>query len=315
VARRRIETIPLYFEAVGTARTDAPFVHPVTVSNAINLATVEAAVHEAEAAGAEIAVIPTFGFFPAIAGIPNLPYGPYGALIAHNVPPHGPRSSVHTLLVSGEHAGEVAAGPTSASIRASIEPGSAENVTGWFGPPVPDPVIITTPLSGWFNCAGERGTGIAVALDLAADLAQSGQPVFVLGTTSHEFENYGVEQYLEANEVMPRAVFHIGASVAAAVPDATTGQMALAPFRWFTARTEVDSLRSVMAQAGFFFRPAFAGEAIIWAAHLPASTPLFSVAGTFPLFHTPQDEPSVATSPELLAVAYQALRDAADIVL
>ena len=32
-------------------------------------------------------------------------------------------------------------------------------------------LVLTTPVSGWFNCAGERGCGIAIALILAEKLS------------------------------------------------------------------------------------------------------------------------------------------------
>ena len=57
------------------------------------------------------------------------------------------------------------------------------------------------------------------------------------------------------------------------------------------------------------------GEAKAWAKHLPAATPLLSFAGSFPLFHTPQDTPEAATTPALLQAAYTAVRDAVRAVL
>ena len=79
VGHTAIETVPVYFEAVGSARTDSPFVEPVTLPNAAGVTPLNDAIAAAASAGASIAVIPTFGFFPAIPGVPNLPHGPYGA--------------------------------------------------------------------------------------------------------------------------------------------------------------------------------------------------------------------------------------------
>ena len=314
VGRTSIPTLPLYYEAVGQARSDSPFIRSVTLPNAATVTELQGAIDAAAAAGASVAVIPTFGFFPAIPGVAHLPFGPYGALIGVNVEPHGPRSGVHTLLVSGEHADRVAAGPTRASVRSRIVAGSAELVTAWFHQPVPDPVIVTTPLTGWFTCAGERGTGIAIALDLAAELAASGEPVFVLGTTSHEFENFGIAQYLAANSLTPRAVIHIGASAAAGVRN-DNGGLDLAPLRLWNSTVPTDALSTAMAGGGWLRIPQFLGEGTMWAAALPSGTPLLSISGSFPLFHTPQDTPAAATDPQLLATAYQALRSAADVLL
>jgi hypothetical protein len=44
--------------------------------------------------------------------------------------------------------------------------------------------------------------------------------------------------------------------------------------------------------------------------HLPSTTPLLSFAGSFPLFHTPQDTPVAATSPALLQTVFVSVRDA-----
>ena len=71
------------------------------------------------------------------------------------------------------------------------------------------PVVVTTPLSGWFGCAGERGTGIAIALELAKRLASS-YPVTVVGATGHELEYYGAKRHLETMAVQPAAVVHVG---------------------------------------------------------------------------------------------------------
>ena len=47
-------------------------------------------------------------------------------------------------------------------------------------------VLITTPLTGWFGCAGEQGTGVAVLLDLVERFAD--RPLLVLATGGHELD-------------------------------------------------------------------------------------------------------------------------------
>ncbi|TNM50788.1 hypothetical protein FHP29_00280 [Nocardioides albidus] len=307
---RPIQTLPVYHEAVGTASTTTPFIRSVTLPFASTVTPLQTAINAAAAAGAEIAVVPTFGRFPAANGIgaPFLPYGPYADLIGVNMHPDGPRSGVHTLLVSGEHAAALASGSVSASVSASITPGLAENVLGWFGPDAPDPFIITTPLSGWFNCAGERGTGIAIALDLAADLGREGVPVFVLGTTGHEYENHGVEHFLDDHALSPRAVFHIGASAAAGWTHPQTGELVLSPTRIWKSSVSSAALDSAMQQGSFSAWPDWVGEAPRWLAEIGASPPLLSTSGATTLFHTPHDVPERATSPALLETAYRSMR-------
>ena len=91
------------------------------------------------------------------------------------------------------------------------------------------PVVVTTPLSGWFHCAGERGTGIAIALELAEGLARS-YPVMVVGATGHELDYLGAKRYLEGISIRPAAVIHLGASVAAGTPG-VVGLLVLSPTR------------------------------------------------------------------------------------
>ena len=81
-------------------------------------------------------------------------------------------------------------------------------------------LIVTTPRSGWFTCAAERGSGLAVWLSLAEWLAGETRPVnleFVC-TSGHEYIYLGGEEYLEHKAPKPevtRMWVHIGASAAA----------------------------------------------------------------------------------------------------
>lgn len=82
-------------------------------------------------------------------------------------------------------------------------------------------VVISTPASGWFDCVGERATGVAVLLGLAEWAAQQDDPVnWMIGiTTGHELGHVGI-RYLMNSNVLPRpeetiAFVSLGASVAA----------------------------------------------------------------------------------------------------
>jgi hypothetical protein len=80
-------------------------------------------------------------------------------------------------------------------------------------------VILSTPRSGWFTCAAERGSGLAVWLWLAHWLARAnhGVNIELLATSGHEYEYLGGEQYLEQAAPPPAATrlwVHIGASAA-----------------------------------------------------------------------------------------------------
>jgi hypothetical protein len=225
-----------------------------------------------------------------------------------------------TLLVSGSIAEELERGPVEASLSVSIMAGHSENVIAWFGGGPSDvPFVLTTPLSAWFTSAGERGSGIAIVLELARELGEQ-FPVLVIGTSGHELDNLGVKRFLEDYGIdAPRAIMHVGASMAAGIPNAT-GELQLAPLRVWANRPDsdltTDLAEALRPQGRFIPSPVgFLGEGQIWDAWLTeqglVDVPLLSLAGTFPLFHTPDDVPSYATSPDLLEAVYAALQQAA----
>jgi len=81
-------------------------------------------------------------------------------------------------------------------------------------------LVLSTPRSGWFGCAGERGTGLAAWLMLGAWAARAKLPVNValVATSGHEYEYAGGERYIA--ELAPKPTdtalwVHIGANVAA----------------------------------------------------------------------------------------------------
>jgi hypothetical protein len=81
-------------------------------------------------------------------------------------------------------------------------------------------LIVSTPRSGWFTCAAERGSGLAVWLALAHWLARTDHGVNLefLATSGHEYEYVGGERYLAERAPKPaqtRMWVHIGASLAA----------------------------------------------------------------------------------------------------
>jgi hypothetical protein len=80
--------------------------------------------------------------------------------------------------------------------------------------------VLSTPRSGWFGCAGERGTGLAVWLMLAQWAARARLPVNValVATSGHEYEYAGGERYIAELAPKPKDTalwLHLGANVAA----------------------------------------------------------------------------------------------------
>lgn len=81
-------------------------------------------------------------------------------------------------------------------------------------------LVVSTPRSGWFSCAAERGSGLAIWLSLAQWLARTPLPtnVELVATSGHEYEYLGGEHYLKDAAPQPsstRLWVHIGASAAA----------------------------------------------------------------------------------------------------
>jgi hypothetical protein len=152
-------------------------------------------------------------------------------------------------------------------------------------------MVISTPLTGWFHCGGERGPGVAVLLRMAAMLAQTERPVLVLATGSHEIGHLGMAHALQHGAPTPAEVgfwFHFGASLATTGLDAqyrvTSPQ--------FVVGTQVSEalLRPALAPFvagyanGHSKTPGEAGQ-VLGAGHQRFA----GMIGTFPGFHTPAD--------------------------
>jgi hypothetical protein len=96
----------------------------------------------------------------------------------------------------------------------------AHNLIGRFDRGAKKTLIVTTPRSGWFTCAAERGAGVAVWLSLARWLAAAkpGVNLEFVATSGHEYVYLGGEQYLEHHAPKPADTHmwvHVGASAAA----------------------------------------------------------------------------------------------------
>jgi hypothetical protein len=81
-------------------------------------------------------------------------------------------------------------------------------------------VVVSTPRSGWFTCAGERGGGIAAWLELArwGPAALRDYNLAFLCNSGHEYENLGAQESLRAAAPASAETafwLHLGANVAA----------------------------------------------------------------------------------------------------
>jgi hypothetical protein len=82
------------------------------------------------------------------------------------------------------------------------------------------PLVITTPRSGWWQCASERGGGIGCWLEVIRALA-SGSPArdcFFVAMSGHEISGLGADAYLDRRKELPTralAFIQFGANIGA----------------------------------------------------------------------------------------------------
>jgi hypothetical protein len=151
--------------------------------------------------------------------------GPTGEAIALNVSPHRPGfERPVAILAPKESAPFLAAAaegrPATLTVDGRGGQRPAFNLVARLDRKAARTLILSTPRSGWFGCAAERGSGLAVWLALANWLARAepGLNVELVATSGHEYEYLGGEQYLEHLAPAPAATrlwVHIGASAAA----------------------------------------------------------------------------------------------------
>jgi hypothetical protein len=94
-------------------------------------------------------------------------------------------------------------------------------------------IVVTTPLTGWYTCAGERGPGVALFVALARWMANEDMPhsVMFLGNAGHELDHLGAGNTLENNAPKPDEVavwLHLGASIGTVgITEKDTGERSL----------------------------------------------------------------------------------------
>jgi hypothetical protein len=150
--------------------------------------------------------------------------GPSGEALALNAPLEHPVAGVPALVVAPRDAGPIVAAAARSDVGRIVVEGtattasSANLVARRQGKG--RAIIVTTPLSGWFGCAGERGSGIAAFLRLAPLLARRypEADLHFAGLVGHEREHVGGNAYVGAHAPPPDQVrlwVHLGAGFAA----------------------------------------------------------------------------------------------------
>jgi hypothetical protein len=172
---------------------------------------------------------------------------------------------------------------------ATRRPADAFNVVGRISGsnPAAAPLVVMTPRSGWWTCAGERAGGIASWLEAARTVvaAKPVRDVHFLASSGHELGQIGLDAYLEHRaELVGQAELwlHYGANIGA-------GQQI--------------RLQSGDADAQSLGIAALAGRGLTASQLVPPGTPPAGEAGTIfhrhgrylslqgdnPLFHNPAD--------------------------
>ncbi|MFN3585641.1 MAG: hypothetical protein ACK4TT_17060 [Phenylobacterium sp.] len=151
--------------------------------------------------------------------------GPTGEAIALNVSARKPGPPRPVAILAPKDAAPFLAAaaegrPATLTIDGRRGTRSAYNLIARLDRKAARTLILTTPRSGWFGCAAERGSGLAVWLSLAHWLARTdlGVNVELAANSGHEFEFLGGEHYLEHEAPKPGKTamwVHVGASAAA----------------------------------------------------------------------------------------------------
>lgn len=250
---------------------------------------------------------------------------PDGEIVALNSPGEPDPWPGPLLLVGGRDAPALACAANDGSEVEVLLDGewrdlSAKNIVGrrdGRGPAL----VVSTPVSGWFQCGGERGPGVAIWLALAEWAAGEGLPCMFVGTSGHELGNRGMHAVLREVAPHPDDVdcwLHLGAGVVTHEwcegPDGPERTGHPDPRRRLMAS---DDLADAVA-AAFAGHPGLervseraVGEMEVILEHDYRG---FGIAGGHRYFHTPADAPEM-TGPELLADMADAILEAVEAAL
>ncbi|MBW2060705.1 MAG: hypothetical protein JRI95_03995 [Deltaproteobacteria bacterium] len=179
-------------------------------------------------------------------------------------------------------------------------------------------IVVTTPTSGWFECAGERGPGVALFLALArwAGQSQSQFSYLFLGNSGHELDNIGAHHTLDKYAPSVEEVacwIHLGASISTRAWEKTpSGLKPLPKVYGHLNLVGTEDLMPILKPAfenvpGFVprSRGRVAGELRHFMA---AGYRAFGFFGGHPFFHTRYDTPAT-TEPAFLEPVGIALID------
>lgn len=182
----------------------------------------------------------------------------------------------------------------------------------------PKEVIVSTPSSGWFYCAGERGPGIAIWLALARAIGRRPPPgvrfTFV-ASSGHELDGVGMHHFLQEIAPKPERVkswLHLGAGIATFAYDGARRLDTVSTTRGLMTN---DPALMPALERDFAGQPGLkpvltdkpVGEMAYMAEH---GYRCWGIAGAWALHHMRSDLPERATSPEILEPTARAIHRA-----
>ncbi len=195
------------------------------------------------------------------------------------------------------HCGAKRTVTTASNIRADI-PGIIRDLA---------PLIVLTPRSGWWNCAGERGGGLAILLEMVRLVRNDHfrRDVIFLANTGHELGFLGAKRYFAAEPDLARrakATIHLGANIGAAGAPLMIRSSDEALLE--VART-VPSFSNFPTEPEFAISENPAGEAAV--VHSHGGRFISLVGPGFSLFHSTLDRWPQAITPMAIAAAGDAV--------
>ena len=295
-----IEAMALYYAYTGTATISRPAFAEVNGHDAEdNIAsTIFTAVTDARQHGHDGLILTTDSPDDTLCGINRQ---------SHDV------LDFPVIMIGRKDSQRVRQNPAQITISATTQDRTARNIIARFrsAHSTDQALVLTTPVSGWFNCAGERGCGIAIALILAEKLSAH-CPVDLLLASGHELGFAGGYHLAETYDSTASAVVHLGSSIANIGAEMISVCTA-PPTPFSQISTTLSSLDIHPVRPRDALNPdAWVGESMCWA---PKNRPMLSIAGISRHFHTPLDLAEAVTTPDLLATAIEQIFQATRILI
>lgn len=252
--------------------------------------------------------------------------GPTGEVIALNTEPGRFEWPVPVVIAGGRDGAALDAAASAGAkgrlllVGRSNPAARATNVVGR-RPGDGKAIVVTTPKSGWFHCAGERGSGIAVFLGLAAWLVRHTSADLTFAATSgHEHGYAGGAEFLRIAPRVgeTRVWMHIGANVALQELTISGGRVTGTGKPVVARGVSASEALIPIAAKAFERTDGYNKPRVLSAANAAGELQTFHAAGydnligllgANTLFHTPLDRADVATTPEILAPVAGGCRD------